>query len=158
MTTTQNSTLRYSSGQRFMFVPGQAVICNGYHGTVQRMYRERQVEVRVPGGITCTVAGYPDCYPDPDASPTDFFWQKDPDHRDRTTLFGRTGREFISIDRRGAKWIADTGQTYHSVSSAKAAMERWALWRLVTEGEEQESRRTAFNAISPMGRSEAPLQ
>jgi hypothetical protein len=116
------------------------------------------VEVRVPGGLTCTPAAYPDCYPDPDASPTAFFWQRDSHNRDKETLFNRGGREFISIVRGGTKWISDTGQTYGSAPTARAAMERWALWRLITEGEEQESRRTAFNAVSPIGRSEMPFQ
>lgn len=158
MISMQTADRRFSTGQRFKFVSGQAVVCNGYPGTVQRMYGEHQVEVHVPGGLTCVSAAYPDCYPDPDASPTAFFWQTDPRNRDRTTLFNRAGREFISVDRRGAKWIAETGQTYTCAPAARAAMERWALWRLITEGEEQESRRTAFNPVSSQGCSEAPSQ
>lgn len=57
----------HANGERFALVMGQAVICNGYHGTVVRMV-DGMVEVRVPGGITCVSASYPDCYPQPKAA------------------------------------------------------------------------------------------
>lgn len=53
----------FAIGHRFTFAPGQAVTCNGYPGTVKRMYSEGMVEVRVPGGLVCVSASYPDCYP-----------------------------------------------------------------------------------------------
>ena len=53
----------FSVGQRFTFQSGQSVTCNGYPGTVKRMYGEGMVEVHVPGGLTRVSASYPDCYP-----------------------------------------------------------------------------------------------
>jgi hypothetical protein len=64
----QENQPSFSVGQKFQFTPGQAVVCNGYPGTVQRMYGEGMVEVRVPGGLTCVSASYPDCYPSSDES------------------------------------------------------------------------------------------
>lgn len=54
---------QYSVGQRFQFAPGQAVVCNGHPGTVVSMYSEGMVEVRLPGGLVCVCASFPDCYP-----------------------------------------------------------------------------------------------
>lgn len=53
----------YTPGQRFTFAPGQAVNCNGYPGTVERMYTEGMVNVRLASGSVCVSASYPDCYP-----------------------------------------------------------------------------------------------
>ncbi len=60
---TQDAQATFSPGQRFTFQPGDQVVCNGYPGSVARMYGEGMVEVRVPGGLTCVSASYPDCYP-----------------------------------------------------------------------------------------------
>lgn len=53
----------YEVGEKFTFVKGQSVICNGYPGTVQRMYDADMVEVRLERGAVCVSASYPDCYP-----------------------------------------------------------------------------------------------
>lgn len=53
----------YTPGQRFTFAPGQAVNCNGYPGTVESMYTEGMVNVRLAAGSVCVPASYPDCYP-----------------------------------------------------------------------------------------------
>lgn len=36
------------------FAVGQAVMCNGFRGTIVRHYHEGMWEVRVPGGVCCT--------------------------------------------------------------------------------------------------------
>ena len=53
----------YTQGQLFDFKPGDSIIGNGFPGTVVRMYSKGMVEVRLPGGIACIPASYPDCYP-----------------------------------------------------------------------------------------------
>ena len=65
----ENTQVSYRIGHRFKFEPGQAVVCNGYPGTVAGMYSEGMVEVRVPGGLVCVSASYPDCYPRPAEEP-----------------------------------------------------------------------------------------
>lgn len=45
------------------FVPGQTVTCNGYPGTVVRLYSEGMVEVRLQSGLVCVPANAPDCVP-----------------------------------------------------------------------------------------------
>lgn len=55
--------LLYAVGQRFTFEHGQAVNCNGYPGTVQGMYSEGMVNVRLASGLVCVPASFPDCYP-----------------------------------------------------------------------------------------------
>ena len=57
----------YPVGKVFAFNPGDPVIANGYPGTVVRMYSEGMVEVRLPGGLVCIPASYPDCYPAPES-------------------------------------------------------------------------------------------
>ena len=57
------TTMTYEIGQKFVFFPGQKVICNGYPGTVRRMYYETMVEVRMERGEVCVSACFPDCYP-----------------------------------------------------------------------------------------------
>jgi hypothetical protein len=47
------------------FKVGDAVICNGYPGTVTKVCAGQlrgMVEVKVPGGLVCVSAGFPDCY------------------------------------------------------------------------------------------------
>lgn len=60
---TASPSSTFTLGQKIQFEPGQKVICNGYPGAVVRMYSEGMVEVRLPGGVVCVSASYPDCYP-----------------------------------------------------------------------------------------------
>lgn len=56
----------YAIGQRFAFVEGQRVICNGHPGTVERVLTDQlagMVEIRLARGSVCVSASYPDCYP-----------------------------------------------------------------------------------------------
>jgi len=61
--TSNEEEAKFAVGEQFTFKPYQHVICNGYAGTVQRMYGDGMVEVRLPGGLVCVPASYPDCYP-----------------------------------------------------------------------------------------------
>lgn len=60
----------FAIGQRFTFKPGDKIIGNGFPGTVVRMYSEGMVEARLPGGVACIPASFPDCYPDTTAAPS----------------------------------------------------------------------------------------
>lgn len=60
------ATPQFTPGQRFQFTVGQAVICNGFPGTIYRVCEgplKGLVDVRVPGGLTCVSASYPDVFP-----------------------------------------------------------------------------------------------
>lgn len=59
----QMSTITHTAGQSFTFTPGQRVICNGFPGSVVRMYSAGMVEVRLSSGLVCVSASFPDCYP-----------------------------------------------------------------------------------------------
>lgn len=59
----------YELGQKFVFVQGQAVICNRQEGVVSAVLTgelEGMVEVRLERGEVCVSANYPDCYPKPE--------------------------------------------------------------------------------------------
>lgn len=59
----------YSTGQQFEFKNGDQIVGNGFRGTVRERYSGEigkpggMVNVRLPGGIACLSASYPDCYP-----------------------------------------------------------------------------------------------
>jgi hypothetical protein len=56
----------YEVGQRFEFRQGDAVVCNGYPGTIYRVETgtlERMVTVRLRSGLTTVEASYPTVYP-----------------------------------------------------------------------------------------------
>ena len=56
----------FEVGQRFDFKPGEAIVGNGYRGTVAKVLDGQlagMVEVRLPGGIACVSASFPDCFP-----------------------------------------------------------------------------------------------
>ena len=57
---------KFSVGQKFDFTVGDVVVCNGYEGTVTAVCSGQllgMVEVRLPGGVVCVSASYPDCRP-----------------------------------------------------------------------------------------------
>ena len=56
----------FSLGQRFDFKQGDQVVANGYRGTVSRTLDGElagMAEVRLPGGVSCMSASFPDCFP-----------------------------------------------------------------------------------------------
>ena len=56
----------FSVGQRFGFKAGDDVVANGYRGTVAKVCDGQltgMVEVRLPGGVACMSASFPDCFP-----------------------------------------------------------------------------------------------
>ena len=56
----------FKVGERFEFKPGDAIVANGFRGTVNKALDGTlagMVEVSLPGGVSCNSSSFPDCYP-----------------------------------------------------------------------------------------------
>ena len=56
----------FEAGQRFDLSVGDSIVANGYRGSVGKVLDgqlEGMVEVRLPGGVACVSASFPECFP-----------------------------------------------------------------------------------------------